>query len=136
MISKNIIVYNINIIQMKNNSIIQAFSSIKLLDNDGYPSKECLEFIKTYKPNKSLDLFAFIQDILNNIWYNSKSGIILHRKYKNKQKLELHTFGWKGNENIIKAIISNKQLTDSYMQYVMWKNSGHYYFEINITDKN
>jgi hypothetical protein len=121
---------------MKNNSIIQPFSSIKLLNNEGYPSKECLVFIRTYKPNKSLDLFKFIENFLNKIWYNSRCGVVLHRKYNNKQKLELHTFGWKGNENIIKAIISNKHLTDTYMKYVMWKNSGHYYFEINITDNN
>jgi hypothetical protein len=50
-------------------------------------------------------------------------------KGKRKLKLECHTQGWSGNEDIMEALIKNK-----WFWMAFWKKSergGHYYFEIN-----
>jgi len=98
-----------------------------LLDVNGYPTEEWLEFIRNYIPDNSLPLLKFVSEILPKGWYMADWGFVLHRKYRGKQKLELHTGGWSGNEEVISAILSNKHFK---MQYVMRKAGGHYYFEI------
>lgn len=103
-----------------------------LLDAQGYPTEEWLEFLKTYKPDKSLPLLTFVNEVLPNGWYFADFGFVLHRKYKGKQKLELHTGGWSGNEEVISAIKSNIWLTCFQMQYVMWRTGGHHYFELSV----
>lgn len=101
-----------------------------LLDNEGYPTEEWLQYIKNYKPDESLPLLTFVKMVLVDGWYMSDWGYKLHKKYKRKHKLELHTGGWSGNEETISAIKSNIWLTHFKMKYVMWRVGGHYYFEI------
>jgi hypothetical protein len=103
----------------------------QLLDNNGYPTDEWLDFIKNYKPSESLPLIKFVSDFLRYGWWMHEWGFVLHRKYNGKRRLELHTGGWSGNEEIIDAIKSNMWLTHFQMRYVMWETGGHYYFEIN-----
>jgi hypothetical protein len=100
----------------------------ELLDNEGYPTQECLKFIEEYKGATPIKDFLLTIEYL---WWHSDMGFILHEKYRGKQKLELHTGGWSGNESIIEAILSNFHLTHVFMKYVMWKTGGHYYFIIN-----
>ena len=97
-----------------------------LLDNEGYPTEEWLEYIKNFTNG---DIHEFIS-LLTDSWWMNSYGVVLKRKYKGKQKLELHTLGWSGNEELINAIISNDYLTHFYMRYVMWRTGGYYYFEI------
>ena len=103
-----------------------------LLDVNGYPTEEWLEFIRNYIPDNSLPLLKFVSEILPYGWYMADWGFVLHRKYKGKIKLELHTGGWSGNEEVISAILSNKWLTHFKMQYVMRKAGGQYYCEITV----
>lgn len=98
-----------------------------LLDVHGYPTEEWIDFIGKYTPDESLPLLKFLE-LLSEGW--AMTGFVLHRKYKGKRKLELHTGGWSGNEEIISAILANVELTQ--MRYVMWKTGGHHYFEILI----
>lgn len=105
-----------------------------LLDVNGYPTEEWLQFIRGYQPDDSMPLLKFVSEILPKGWYMADWGFVLHRKYRGKQKLELQTGGWSGNEEVISAILSNIWLTHFKMQYVMWKAGGHYYFEI-LCDK-
>jgi len=102
------------------------------LDNNGYPTEELLEFIKSYEPDESLSILNFVELVLKDVWHLSDWGFKLHRKYKGKRKLELHTGGWSGNEDIIKAIKQNMQLTHFKMRLLEWKAGGHYTFEINL----
>lgn len=102
-----------------------------LLDNEGYPTDEWLQYIKNYKPDESLPLLRFVE-IIQDGWWMSDWGFKLHRKYKGKRKLELHTGGWSGNEEIISAIKSNMWLTQFHMRCVMWRTGGHYYFELTV----
>lgn len=101
-----------------------------LLDEEGYPTWEWIHYLKTYKPDASLPLLIFVRTILVNGWHMSNWGFKLGKKYKGKYKLELHTGGWSGNEEVIDALKSNMWLTHHQMRYVMWRSGGHYYFEI------
>lgn len=100
------------------------------LDVYGYPTDEWIYFLKNYVPDDSLTLIKFVEILLPKGWYMSEWGYRLHRKYKGRRRLELHTGGWSGNEEIIQTILSNIHLTHFDMQYVMWKVGGHYYFQI------
>lgn len=99
----------------------------ELLDNEGYPTEEYLDAIADFNMND--DIMEFI-DILKEGWWMPDWGFKLHRKYRGKVKLELHTGGWSGNEEIIREIIDNMYLTYFKMRYVKWTAGGHYYFEI------
>ena len=101
-----------------------------LLDDDGYPTQEYLAYIKDY--DGTMPIMKFIDDIIRDGWWMESWGFRLHRKYNGKRKLELHTGGWSGNEDIISAITSNIHLTHFQMKYVKWTCGGHYYFEIDL----
>ena len=105
---------------------------VVLLDDENYPKEEWLQYIKSYKPDESLPLITFVEMVLVDGWYMSNWGFKLHKKYKGKRKLELHTGGWSGNEETITAIKSNMWLTHFQMRYVMWRTGGHYYFELSV----
>lgn len=99
------------------------------LDSQGYPTEEFLGFIKNYTYD-TMPILNFL-DILYDTWKYNNWGFILRKKYKNKRKLELHTGGWSGNEEIIRVLLENVWLTSFKMRYVKWEVGGHYYFEIN-----
>ena len=101
-----------------------------LLDEEGYPTEEYLQFIRDYT-NETMPIMDFVE-ILQDGWHFSDWGFKLHRKYAGKRKLELHTGGWSGNEEIISAIVNNVYLTSFKMKYKKWHTGGHYYFEITI----
>jgi hypothetical protein len=102
----------------------------ELLDSRGYPTLEWLQFLENYEPCEELPLMTVIRDILPKGWYMAEWGYVLRKKYRGVIKLELHTGGWSGNEEIISAILSNMNFTHFKMQYVGWRAGGHYYFEI------
>ena len=106
-------------------------TNYELLDDEGYPTEEWLQFIRNYKPDESLPLIQFVEEVLVDGWWMPDWGFKLHRKYGGKRKLELHTGGWSGNEEVIDAILSNIWLIHCKMRYLMWKAGGHYYFELN-----
>jgi len=102
-----------------------------LLDDKGYPTEEYLKFIREFTP-KTMPVIDFVVGVLQNGWYSEEWGFKLGRKYKGIRKLELHTGGWSGNEEIISAIKSNFYLTHFNMKYVKWYRGGHFYFEIPV----
>jgi hypothetical protein len=104
-----------------------------LLDIDGYPTEEWLQFIKEYNPdNTHISVFL---EALEEGWHFGSWGFKLKRKYKGVRKLELHTGGWSGNEEIINEILSNIYLSHFSMIYAKWTAGGHYYFEIKHYEK-
>jgi len=100
-----------------------------LLDDNGNPTKEWLKFVKNYKPDDNLPILKFVETVLPRGWWASDWGIKIYEE-NGKHKLELHTGGWSGNEEVIKALISNIWLISFPMRYVKWETGGHYYFEI------
>lgn len=96
-------------------------------DENGYPTKQEIKQVKTYsghvqsKNSRNMDVPRLIE-LLQGIWYMPDWGI-----QKEGRHLELHTAGWSGNEDIIKA------LQGSMFWLFYWQKSergGHYYFEL------
>lgn len=111
---------------MKNNKIPEL-----LVDDEGYPTKEWLNFIKNYKNFDEIPIKEFLE-LLRKSWWASQMLFVLHKKYCKERMLELHTGGWSGNEEIIHAILSNTVLINLKMKYIAWNIGGHYYFVISL----
>lgn len=106
----------------------EYFNSInELLDENGYPTDEWIEFIFDFKPDDSFTIMDFVA-CLKDGWWMPQSGYRFNRGVKNI--LELHTGGWSGNEEIMSAILSNYWLSSFKMIYIKWEIGGHHYFEI------
>lgn len=66
-------------------------------------------------------------NLIEELWWCNSTGFIL--KGKRKLKLELHTWGWSGNEDIINV------LQKIMFWFMFWRKSirgGHYYFKIDL----
>ena len=104
-----------------------------LFDQDGYPTDEALDYIRNWsvmyggldtkfgsKLGKGLhdELIEYIQ----SIWcYNDAI------EYKDGL-LEIHTYGWSGNESIIEELKN----TDLWMfKFRAQQSGGHYFFKID-----
>lgn len=95
-----------------------------------YSTEEELKKIKEWDPLKDgiVNLIEYIRGRWEyaNIGYFSLTG-------KRVLRLELHTGGWSGNEDIIHALRSN------IFWMTFWQRSlrgGHYYFKINLRNFN
>jgi hypothetical protein len=89
------------------------------LDGDGYPTEATLEMIEKWDVlERGVEgLLLFIE----SIWWMREWGFI-----RDGEKLELHTGGWSGNEDIIRSLRKN------FFWCFFWESSrrgGHYYFE-------
>ena len=92
-----------------------------------YPTKETLKQIEKWNVEKGT---AVLLGLLQDIWY--WEDYLKLKQKGNKFKLELHTGGWSGNEEIIRAL----RASDFWMVY--WQKSergGHYYFEGKLFDR-
>jgi hypothetical protein len=92
-----------------------------------YPTKEELKRIKKFDILKD-NVHDFIE-FLRSIWEYADIGYFKFYKLKSKKvwKLELHTGGWSGNEDII------YELKKTMFWTVFWEKSirgGHYYLDI------
>lgn len=88
-----------------------------------YPTEEALLKIKEWdilKWDSLLELLEFIKDEWSYPDYFVLTG-------KNVLRLELHTGGWSGNEDIIEALMNNSLFWILY--WVKSKRGGHYYFK-------
>jgi len=90
------------------------------MEND-YPTEEELEFIRKYDYRQHKNSFKDLINHLRHIWHWEDWG------YKfSRNRLELHTGGWSGNEEIIDV------LSKSSFWLLFWHSSvrgGHYYFK-------
>ena len=105
---------------MKNKKI--NVEDIELLDKEGYPTEEILNYIKTYDLKQGIFLLL---EILHKIW-NYKDCCKI--KIKRTITLELITCGWSGNEDIVQALMENKVFWFSYWEES--KKGGYYKFKI------
>ena len=93
------------------------------LDENGYPTEETIMRIERWNGKNVVDFVEFIKEV----WHWLDWGFEL--KGKRVLRLELHTGGWSGNEDIICALSNNI----FWMMY--WEKStrgGHYYFKIKL----
>ena len=94
-------------------------------DQHGYPTDEELKFIKewTYYTMPLLDFLNWLQGVVQyGDWCLSWKG-------KNVIRVQFHTGGWSGNEEIIDTLMEN---TDFWSGWKMTKSGGHYYFKFNL----
>lgn len=105
------------------------------LDQDGYPTDEALEHIKTLGKldgdikARTEEFIAFVR----SIWHWPEWGFheregenIVGRKCR---VIELHTGGWSGNESVIDA------MHGTFFWFFYWRRSdcgGHFYFELPV----
>lgn len=107
-----------------------------LIDNEGYPTPEALDYIKNWSTNSSIievktgkffgkGKFDELIEYIKTIW-TYKDAI----EYENGL-LEIHTYGWSGNEEIIEEL----KHTDLWLlKFRCERTGGHYYFK--VTDEN
>jgi hypothetical protein len=109
--------------KMNKFELIKKF--VKLTDKNGYPTRAVLKLIRNWDIFKdgTLGLIKLIKEI----WMFGDAGYFVFKRKGKKFKLELHTAGWSGNEDIIEALGKN---------YIFWsvywyksEKGGHYYFE-------
>jgi hypothetical protein len=94
-----------------------------MLDSDGYPTEEALEWIRSYSNFENPYEMA---DFLKSMWH--WRDYIVQRG----RSLVLHTGGWSGNESLIRA------LQDTMWWHLYWQKStrgGHYWIKLPAMDK-
>jgi len=114
------------------------------MDEDGYPSEDFLKYVENFDCMK--DDVRILIDALEGEWWSPEWGF--HRtKLKNVFKdvgwgppsaceegddtlaLELHTGGWSGNEDILRALKKNQWFHMLYWE--MSRRGGHECFRFN-----
>lgn len=95
------------------------------LDEDNYPTDECLEAI-TNMPYEQIN--GFLESLLDaELPYAS----IWEETIDDERVLHYATGGWSGNESIIAAMLENALLR--LMNYYAWKRGGLHSFLIKPT---
>ena len=92
-----------------------------------YPSNLELDTIKKWDTISESGTLGLI-DFIGGIWEYGDMGFV--RKGKRVIKLELHTLGWSGNEDIIDALRHNFIFWS--LNWDMHRRGGHYYFTIRL----
>lgn len=98
------------------------------LDDEGYPTEEYLQYIRDYTPD-IMPPDRFFEEVIFEGWEHRACRIT--RKYKGCRKVELHTIGWSGNEEIIHEVMKNLHL---WRYWYKTERGGHYYFKIPIKE--
>ena len=92
---------------------------------DGYPTNKALNLIEKWDFQK--DNICYFLEFIEKCWnYADCGGYVRTGKWV--INLKLHTFGWSGNEDIIRAMMRNK-----VFWFMCWHKSvrgGHYWFII------
>lgn len=103
-----------------------------LIDSEGYPTKEALDYIKNWSFYQGIagkyfgeSMYNELIEYIKTIW-NYNDAIV----YENGL-LEIHTYGWSGNEDIIEEL----KYTDLWLlTFRCRQTGGHFYFK--VTDES
>lgn len=98
-----------------------------------YPTEKDLKTIKQWDLDKKN--VSNLLDLLGKLWRWPDWGIVKRYRYcslnrRRVLRLELHTGGWPGNEDIIRALMKNFVFWGQYWEASV--RGGHYYFEIPV----
>ena len=91
-----------------------------------YPTEEQIKYIKEFDLLKKP--VSELLDFIESIWEYGDWGF-----KKEPHKLELHTGGWSGNEDIIEALMHNFIFWSMYWNQT--HRGGHYYFDDEMVSK-
>jgi len=93
-----------------------------MIDEQGYPTDKAIMKIERWDGKNPEAFIEFIREI----WHWPDWGFEL--KGKRVLRLELHTGGWSGNEDIIGALFNS-------LFWLYWQKStrgGHHYFKVGM----
>ena len=88
-----------------------------------YPTESELRKIRSWDGS----FWGLLQFVLG-LWHWGDSQYRVY-KYDGHYKIELHTGGWSGNEDIIEAFRHSRCLF-FFMFHTRWERGGHFYFEV------
>ncbi len=105
-------------------------------DQDGYPTVEELERVRTWYRDTSTDSWTLVA-YLQSIWWLPDRHVVVYRGKeslfgRHVWKLTLHTGGWSGNEDIIDAL---KGTMFWYFHWQISRRGGHYWFNLPLKRK-
>jgi hypothetical protein len=90
---------------------------IPVIDIDGYPTEETVEFLSKHKKKNAKEAMDFALDCLNKLCY---ATIKRENNY-----IYIATGGWSGCEDIVRAMKENVYLL--FLKIVSTNGGGHYY---------
>ena len=93
---------------------------------DPYPTKEELKKIKNWDVSRKRDVLKLI-DFIQYLWWPDQKLEISGKYVIN---IEMHTWGWSGNECIIGELRENRAFWELYWEKET--NGAHYYFKIDL----
>ena len=102
-----------------------------LIDDDGYPTAEFLEWIERYDVIENG--VYYLLDVLSRNWIYGDWGFIRKKPRNKKFTVELHTGGWSGNEDLIRALKANNFFWFYWIKSVV---GGHYWFSFPVEKIN
>lgn len=109
--------------------IYEIIGTNGFFDECGYPTEEVLKFIENYEITGYRDFRELMTNFIPNCWNVNYGRYKVSRLYRKHQKVEYHTGGWSGNEEVISAILSNHKVL-RMLFYCIRKIDvgGHFYF--------
>lgn len=96
------------------------------MDSNGYPTNRELATLKRFKFQRWQDVLDMLEHI-RELWNWNDTAFVL--KGKTVLRLELHTYGWSGNESIVEALMDNPMFWSLFWQSS--RRGGHYTFKIS-----
>lgn len=104
-----------------------------LEESKPFPTEEELRAIEEW--NLDEKPVSGLLELIERLWRWSDWGVRKRIGYgvlrkRKVLKFELHTGGWSGNEEIVKALMKNSVFWSQYWEKII--RGGHYYFEIPV----
>jgi hypothetical protein len=88
-----------------------------------YPSTRQLRTIRNWTGT-----FRELWDYVVGLWHWDGLGAVV-KPGIDTDELELHTYGWSGNEQLVYVLEHGKSLFFA-MFHTKWERGGHYYFKV------
>lgn len=125
--------------QQKRDAAIVEVESIlakgHLLDEDGYPTDDCLRAIEIWDWENSRGWFEFIKTHWHLASWGWHEEDVKDEYFdKTVHQYNISTAGWSGNEDIIRAMMKNNMLWN--FCWVQSRRGGHYIFEDELSEND
>lgn len=91
------------------------------LDDDGYPTEQTLEEVRTWEAGDGPGLLTH----LRAVWWNGET--LVSPPVSEEDCWRFSTGGWSGNEALIEAMLNNKMWF--WLHWISSRRGGHYEFD-------
>lgn len=114
----------------KKQLVNDLISNYDMLDDDGYPTDECIEVVKNWHWSDAEEFFKFLKEHWYMASWGWSEGWVDHDWDEGRKVYQYHisTAGWSGNETLIRAMEEN------FLWHIVWiqsRRGGHYIFELD-----